>query len=462
VALITSEAPAVRVEARGPAAITVGKEAVYRVEAFNDGRRPAAGLVVHVALPRSIQVAGTEPTAGQVERQTIGLEAGHLVWNIDEIAAGSSAELLVKLVPQQAHPFALGVQWSFRPLVAASEIQVQEPKLDISISGPKDILYGETKIYTLTLTNPGTGDAENVAITLGSSPASGATKQLGTLAAGERRELDVELTARDAGTMDIQAHALADGGLRAEAAIRVRVRRAQLEVKVVGPAKRFANSPALYQVRVANVGDAVAQDVVAALSLPEGTQYVAGAAGAVAQAGRIQWPVGLLNPGSDKEFQLQFELILPGARRFEARALAAGDLAAADEVVTQVEALADLKLLVNDPRGPKSVGEEVAYEVTVVNRGTKSARNITIVTQFSEGIEPTAAEGGEAEIVPGQVLFQPIAEIAPGERIVLKVLAKAEKEGNHVFRAEVQCGDPETRLVTEEATRYFASGILGR
>ena len=461
VALLSSEAPAVRVEAKGPAAITLGKEATYTVQAFNRGDKPAVGVLVHVTLPRTIQVAGTETVSGTVERRTIGLDAGHVVWTIDEIAAGSNAQLEIKIVPQQAQPFQVGVEWSFRPLVARSEILVQQPKLDISIGGPKDMLFGETKVYTLTLTNPGTGDAENVAVTLGNSPTSGVTKQLGRLAAGERRELDVELTARDAGSMEIQALALADGGLRSEASISVRVRRARLEVKVVGPARRFANSSATYEVRVSNVGDAVAQDVLASLSLAKGARYTGGAAGASTRAGRIQWPVGQLNPGSDKVFRLQFELSLPGENQVEARVLATGDLAAADAIVTRVEALADLKLIVDDPQGPKSIGEEVVYEVTVANRGTKSAKNISVVTQFSDGIEPVRAEGAEAEIVPGQVIFKTIAELAPGERIVLKIVAKADKEGNHLFRAEVNCSDPETRLVTEETTRYFASSVLG-
>jgi hypothetical protein len=64
-------------------------------------------------------------------------------------------------------------------------------------------------------------------------------------------------------------------------------------------------------------------------------------------------------------------------------------------------------------------------------------------------------EGARAEIVPGQVLFQPVARIDPGQQVTLRVKARAEKGGNHVFRAEVKCGDPETRLVTEDSTRFF-------
>ena len=75
----------------------------------------------------------------------------------------------------------------------------------------------------------------------------------------------------------------------------------------------------------------------------------------------------------------------------------------------------------NDPRGPTPVGEDALYEVHIVNRGTKAAEQISVATQFSDGIEPVESTGGGADIVTGQVLFHPIPRIAPGEEIMLKI-----------------------------------------
>jgi hypothetical protein len=95
------------------------------------------------------------------------------------------------------------------------------------------------------------------------------------------------------------------------------------------------------------------------------------------------------------------------------------------------------------------------YEVRIVNRGTKAAEQINVVAQFSEGVEPIEAHGGTANIVPGQVVFNPIARVGAGEELLLKVIARADRKGNHRFRAQVTCADPETRLVAEESTYYF-------
>ena len=57
--------------------------------------------------------------------------------------------------------------------------------------------------------------------------------------------------------------------------------------------------------------------------------------------------------------------------------------------------------------------------------------------------------------MPGQVVFQPIASLAPGAEAVLKVHAKAEVAGNHVFRAEARCRQLNARLISEATNLYY-------
>ena len=119
---------------------------------------------------------------------------------------------------------------------------------------------------------------------------------------------------------------------------------------------------------------------------------------------------------------------------------AAGDLNDMADIVTNVEALADLKLDVSDPSGPIAVGDEMVYELRVHNRGTKSADSVGVVAYFSEGIEPISAEGGTHDISNGVVAFRPLATLAVGGEVVYRIHAKAEKTGKQMFRTEVECG----------------------
>ena len=54
-----------------------------------------------------------------------------------------------------------------------------------------------------------------------------------------------------------------------------------------------------------------------------------------------------------------------------------------------------------------------------------------------------------------QAVFRPIARIEPGAEVAVKVVARAGKAGNLVYRFELTCKDPETRRISEGTTRFF-------
>ena len=152
---------------------------------------------------------------------------------------------------------------------------------------------------------------------------------------------------------------------------------------------------------------------------------------------------------------MQCDLTVGGQNQLVARIQGTDDQLASDSAVTTVEAIADLKLIVNDPKGPIPVGQDAIYEIEVVNRGSKAAQDVQLVAQFSDGIEPAAASGQRAEIVPGQVVFEPITNIPAGGKVAVRITARASVAGNLRFRAELNCGTPETKLVAEESTRFY-------
>jgi uncharacterized repeat protein (TIGR01451 family) len=342
-------------------------------------------------------------------------------------------------------------------------VEVQEPKLAMNLSGPTEVPFGESRIYKLTISNPGNGDTHNVRVSLlpigraGEAPAS---HQLGTLVAGESKTIDIELTARQAGPLSIKAQSFADGGLRAEAATQVLVRRADLTVDIEAPAMKYAGTPGTYLVKLNNTGDAAADGVKLTAVLPLDAKFLSASGGGHldSQSGQVHWTVGSLPPGAERVLELHCAMNTPGDNRLQASATAQGDLSAAASSNTRVEAIADLKLEVRDPQGPVAVGEQAVYEIRIRNRGTKAARNVDLAVFFSEGLEPTAAEGGAHNIGSGQVVFDPIASIEAGQAAVFHIRAQAADSGNHIFRAEVVCESLKTKLAAEEATHFYGDG----
>ena len=139
-----------------------------------------------------------------------------------------------------------------------------------------------------------------------------------------------------------------------------------------------------------------------------------------------------------------------------------GDLAASAACLTRVETVADLVLEVEDPRGPLPTNKNVPYVVTIRNRGSRAAKSVELIMQFSEGIEPNSAAGHQHRIVPGQVLFSPIDVVEPGQEVSVEITAAAHQQGTHIFRAQLTCHDSDSREIAEGTTRYFSSdGDLG-
>ena len=69
----------------------------------------------------------------------------------------------------------------------------------------------------------------------------------------------------------------------------------------------------------------------------------------------------------------------------------------------------------------------------------------------------SSATGHRSEIVPGQVVFEPIRTLPAGGQMTLKITAKAAKAGNLRFRTELTCGELETKLVSEGSTRFYGT-----
>ena len=112
-------------------------------------------------------------------------------------------------------------------------------------------------------------------------------------------------------------------------------------------------------------------------------------------------------------------------------------------------------MTISDPIAPAPVGSEVTYEVLIRNRGSKEARDVRAIAQFSHGIEPRRVNGHGGEVLTGQVLFDNIPKIEAGSEVNLKIVAVADRAGHHRFRTEIRSGD--TVLVAEEATHYMSA-----
>jgi|GEM_PF-1983604 len=457
--LLTGHSPVLVVETTGPRKIVIGKSANYSILVKNNGSVAARDVIVSIKVPEWAEVIGMEAKSRDVEKPSNTSDG--VQWTLRRLKGKGEEELILKVVPRQGLPFDLSIEVSHAPVLTQASIEVQEPKLMMALTGPGEVMYGKQEIYKLTLSNPGTGDAEGVELTLLPTNAGDPTPaphRIGGLRAGESKVIELELTARQGGTLKINAVATAAGGLKTTIDESILVRKAALIVAVQGSKFRYAGTESAYEIQVSNPGNATAQNVQLHAMLPPGAKFISASNRGRfdAENGRVVWQLSNMAPAAEQSVSWSCELTEAGLTRIQAACSADNELRNSAAFLTDVEAVADLALSVTDPRGPLPVGHEMVYEVTVENRGTKSAEAVEIIGSFSDGVEATSAAGGPTfEIKTGQITFAPIPVLEPGQSITLKVTAKASTPGNHVFRAELICDSIDTRIAKEESTRFF-------
>ncbi|MEM6981333.1 MAG: CARDB domain-containing protein, partial [Planctomycetota bacterium] len=450
---VASELPGIRIVTAGPRQIMIRQTHAYEIRAENRGSIDANGLVVRAHIPDWADVVGQQASVGRVVADT---EAGtrHLVWKLDHLAAGEMQRMFVRLKAARSGTHDLDVDWTLAPQKDRVQVVVSEPELAITIDGPDEVVYGESKTYTIRVLNPGDGIAPQVVFTLSPNSSTPQTQRIGDIPAGKEAQFEVELTAQDLGELKIHGLAVGELELKAEADKTVRVLAADLEAVLTGPEMKYQNAEAMYQLELANHGTAASQNVMATLNLPMGVEYLGGMEGASLTGHQLRWKVASLTPDAVRQYQFRVRMNETGHQEFafDCKGSAAGQTDVS--LATDVEAIDDLVLSIEDPAAPAPIGKEVLYQIVIRNRGSKPATNVRAIAQFSHGIEPVAIRGHEGKVITGQVLIEPVPRIDAGAEVRMTIVAKAEKGGHHRFRTEIRSGD--TTLVAEEATQYLS------
>jgi len=446
-----SELPGIRVITEGPSEILIRELTQYEVRVENRGSIDATGVVVRTVLPPWAEVTGHNASIGTINPLDKA-SGGQVEWTIDSLPAGVVERLFVRIKAVKPGSFDVATNWTTLPQTHSAKVTVREPKLVVEIEGPDEIIYGKSQKYRVRVLNPGDGVASNVVFTLAPDAADAVKQPIGNIPAGKEASFEIELTARDQGELKIQGAASADLDLAAMANKSIIVASANIDAVLTGPPLKYQGTDAIYQIQITNKGSATSETVEAEVRIPAGVKYIGGIEGARVDAERLVWTIKSLPPGESRDYEFSCNMMQTGnhSLTFNCNGSAAGQASVALE--TAVEAIADLKLAVIDPPAPAAVGAEVTYEVVVNNRGSKAAENVRIVAQFGHGVEPIRIDGHAGDVVTGQVLFAPIAKIEAGAQVRLKVIAKADRAGDHRFRAEVRSG--ETVLVAEEATVF--------
>jgi uncharacterized repeat protein (TIGR01451 family) len=187
-----------------------------------------------------------------------------------------------------------------------------------------------------------------------------------------------------------------------------------LTVEKIAPDEIQVGKETSFQVRIRNVGQVAAHDLVVLDRVPRGTRFVNASPEAnEAPDGQLMWQLGSLEPGDETTVTLN---VLP---------VAEGEVGSVAQVLFQTHA--SVRTICTRPEltvqhtGPQKVliGETVVLDITLANPGTGAATGVILEENVPAGLAHAA----------GQELEYEVGTLKPGESRRLQLTLKADQPG---------------------------------
>lgn len=439
-----------------PAEVAVGQVFDSTITVTNISSVPfgAVQLVDHCGPTYQLVSAEPKPAAA---------EEGVTRWDLGRIEPGESKSVTLRSSASAVGSLrnCLSLDYEAHACVAVNVVQ---PKLEIAVEAPAEVLQCDPINVRYTVVNRGTGVARNVtiqqALPEGLVTAEGGKKtveaRIDSLDPNAPKAFGVALRAQATGQFSHEVAAAADGGLKSQARAATVVRKPVLKITKTGPQTVYAGRPVTYEIVLTNTGDGVARDTVLRDMLPAGAKVAAATPAAAIAPDAATWNVGALAPGESRRFSITLVTANQGALRnsADARAFCAEAVSAAAQ--TQVRGIAAVLLEVVDEADPIQIGDIETYTVVVTNQGSAAETNIRIVCTLEDTMQFVSATGVTAGTASGRtVTFAPLAELAPKAKAVWKLQVKALKPGDVRFKTSMTT-EQLTRPVEEtEATNFY-------
>ena len=452
----TTGTPSVSVEWVKHGEINVDQECACDLVVKNSGKASARDVVVEAIFPASVRLTHANPEPALVD--------DHLEWSIPELAAGEERTIHITMIPSQRGDLATTANVRFTG-TAASVFKVAEPLLNVTTAAPAEVIIGDPLVQTVTITNPGTGIAQNIKIQVATPEGLAATRndrstiEIGALNPGESRTVRLSFTAIAGGEQTLEVAASADSGLSQTAEATVNVIAPSLAIAVEGPSLRYTGRDARYTLSITNEGQAATNNVRVTHRVPKGFKFLKADKGGTldANTGSVTWSVGHLEPAQSVQLKVQLQATELGQFEHHVFASAEHGVTAKADTTTTVEGSASLALEIQDIDDPVEVGQETAYEIRISNTGSKAALNVGLTFELPSGVELLNVQSATQHLAKnGLILFNDLPELAPGKTALFRVHVRGATEGNQRVRARLTSESIEQELITEELTKFYA------
>lgn len=278
----------------------------------------------------------------------------------------------------------------------------------------------------------------------------------GDLKPGEGMLFKVQLTALSPGKYENRARVLTAEGATAEALAVTRVQAPALELVCTAPPQAQVRRPVNVCFTLKNTGTVAERKATLQLSIPRGATVVNATAGGTVSENNLSWEVPDLAPGAVREICASLMASEPGELRFvsKAQGLCAPPTETACE--TKLVGVAGILLEVVDLEDPVQVGDNVTYEIRVVNQGSASLTNIKLSCDVPEQQEFVSGGGPTQVSAAGRsITMAALPLLEPRNTVSWRVVVKAIAAGDARFKTDLRSDEFAVPIQEFEATQQY-------
>lgn len=438
-----------------PETATVG--AAYPIEIMLTARKECADVTVHQNLPRDSEFVRSDPPTSPDQN-------GALRWDFPHMTQGEAQRIVVWVRPLKEGCCVAAATVCACPQICSYTKCVQ-PALCIKKWGPECVCLYCPACYSIEVCNSGSGTAYDVVlvdtIPEGLTHASGMqnlTYQLGDLAPGQTRRIDIDLCATGKGCVTNTACVSYCGGPKCCAEWSTIINQPCVEVTKCGPDWAYICKVVDYTITVTNPGDIVLKNVCVDDVAPSGTTVVA-APGAEICCNRAVWCIPELCPGAVMTFTVSVRSQVAGCLTNKVTVTShsdCGTCTSCAEATTCWKGIPAVHMCMVDTCDPLCLGETTVYRVCVSNRGTAEDSNVRLSINFTNELQPMCANGPTNGAMNGQTVnFDPIDRLAPGQSVEFCVTVKGISAGDARAEAVLSSDGLGAPISDTEATHVY-------
>jgi uncharacterized repeat protein (TIGR01451 family) len=436
--------------------VNVGQECKCGLLVKNTGKLAAKDIVVEAYFPRTVRLIDAEPFPTDSK--------DHLVWVFEHLAPGQEKLIEISMIPGRRGDLATSATVRFTG-VASTVLTVEEPQLNVAVSGSDEVMVGDSLTQIITVSNPGTGIAHDVVVNVkipdGLEHPRGKSIEMGigSLGPNESRELRLPLSAITGGEAVILVEARGSSNLVQQARSLIKIAAPKLSVEVTGPGLRYVGRHAQYAITVTNDGAAGTDNVRVVELIPEGFEFVKADKNGKFDAsnGSVSWFIGHLEAGRSVQVGIELAAKQIGEYLHHVQASGENGTIAKSKMATRVDGTAAVVMEVADLDDPVEVGTQTAYEIRIRNDGSQAAHNLRIACELPAGVELLDTRGPTDPILEKGVLhFKPIGELAAGAKTTYVIRVNGKVAGNLRMRAKLTSNASTEPVIVEEMTKFYA------